>query len=257
VACSTESNITAWWVDCACCSSRCRNPTPRRRRLSTAAQRKTPTQGPRQRLAAGSVQGQRERAGPAVPGGGRLRCGCAGQQGHHSLLDVGPGACCVFVLAVPGSASTCISWLGLLQNAHATKPQKARLRSPVPPPMAPEHWEPLPEHLCCIWHACPSLDTPMRDHRLLISRTFHCCVHVHTLAWTVCRANAHPHICTPLVQHTRCAQDQVLQRSFAQEPLTALAASPGGAYLAAGGASGTLYVWCVCIRRRFMHVCWL
>jgi WD40 repeat protein len=38
-------------------------------------------------------------------------------------------------------------------------------------------------------------------------------------------------------------QDQVLQRSFTQESLTAVAASPNGAYLAAGGDSGTLYVW--------------
>ncbi len=38
-------------------------------------------------------------------------------------------------------------------------------------------------------------------------------------------------------------QDQLHQRSFAQERLTALAASGDGAYLAAGGASGALYVW--------------
>lgn len=38
-------------------------------------------------------------------------------------------------------------------------------------------------------------------------------------------------------------KDQVHQRSFAQESLTALAASPNGAYLAAGGNSGTIYVW--------------
>lgn len=45
-------------------------------------------------------------------------------------------------------------------------------------------------------------------------------------------------------QHTANAkQDQVLQRSFTQESLTALAASPNGAYLAAGGNSGSLYVW--------------
>jgi WD40 repeat protein len=35
----------------------------------------------------------------------------------------------------------------------------------------------------------------------------------------------------------------VLQRSFAQERLTAVAASGDGAYLAAGGASGVLYIW--------------
>lgn len=38
-------------------------------------------------------------------------------------------------------------------------------------------------------------------------------------------------------------KDQVLQRSFTQESLTAVAASPNGAYLAAGGNSGTIYVW--------------
>uniref|UniRef100_A0A383WA77 Uncharacterized protein n=1 Tax=Tetradesmus obliquus TaxID=3088 RepID=A0A383WA77_TETOB len=38
-------------------------------------------------------------------------------------------------------------------------------------------------------------------------------------------------------------KDQVLQRCFTQEPLTALAASPNGAYLVGGGASGTLYCW--------------
>eukprot|EP00198_Chlamydomonas_reinhardtii_P007316 XP_001696652.1 predicted protein [Chlamydomonas reinhardtii] len=37
--------------------------------------------------------------------------------------------------------------------------------------------------------------------------------------------------------------EQVLQRSFAAEALTCLACSPDGAYLAAGGASGTLYLW--------------
>lgn len=35
----------------------------------------------------------------------------------------------------------------------------------------------------------------------------------------------------------------MLQRSFTQESLTAVAASPNGAYLAAGGNSGTIYVW--------------
>ncbi len=35
----------------------------------------------------------------------------------------------------------------------------------------------------------------------------------------------------------------MLQRSFAAEALTCLACSPDGAYLAAGGASGTLYLW--------------
>lgn len=38
-------------------------------------------------------------------------------------------------------------------------------------------------------------------------------------------------------------QDQLLQRSFTQESLSAVAASPNGAYLAAGGNSGTIYVW--------------
>lgn len=38
-------------------------------------------------------------------------------------------------------------------------------------------------------------------------------------------------------------QDQVLQRSFAVEKLAAVAATADGLYLAAGGASGTLYVW--------------
>ncbi|KAG2429250.1 hypothetical protein HXX76_011019 [Chlamydomonas incerta] len=38
-------------------------------------------------------------------------------------------------------------------------------------------------------------------------------------------------------------REQVLQRSFAAEALTCLACSPDGAYLAAGGASGTLYLW--------------
>ena len=39
------------------------------------------------------------------------------------------------------------------------------------------------------------------------------------------------------------AQDQVLQRCFAAEPVLALAASPDGAHLAGGGASGALYLW--------------
>lgn len=39
-------------------------------------------------------------------------------------------------------------------------------------------------------------------------------------------------------------QDQIHQRCFTQEPITALAASPNGAYIAAGGSSGSLYVWC-------------
>ena len=38
-------------------------------------------------------------------------------------------------------------------------------------------------------------------------------------------------------------QDQVLQRSFCMERMSALAATPDGAYLAAGGASGTVYLW--------------
>ncbi|KAF8062631.1 Wdr18 [Scenedesmus sp. PABB004] len=38
-------------------------------------------------------------------------------------------------------------------------------------------------------------------------------------------------------------KDQVLQRCFTQEPVTALAGSPDGGYVAAGGASGALYVW--------------
>ncbi len=40
-----------------------------------------------------------------------------------------------------------------------------------------------------------------------------------------------------------CPQDAVLQRSFAVEPLAAVAASADGAYVAAGGASGSLYLW--------------
>ena len=39
------------------------------------------------------------------------------------------------------------------------------------------------------------------------------------------------------------AQDQVLQRCYAAEPVLALAASPDGAHLAGGGASGALYLW--------------
>lgn len=38
-------------------------------------------------------------------------------------------------------------------------------------------------------------------------------------------------------------KDQLYQRSFAPEPLTAVAASPGGVFCAAGGASGAAYVW--------------
>ncbi|KAF6262097.1 quinon protein alcohol dehydrogenase-like superfamily [Scenedesmus sp. NREL 46B-D3] len=38
-------------------------------------------------------------------------------------------------------------------------------------------------------------------------------------------------------------KDQVLQRCFTQEPMTALAASPNGCYLVGGGSSGSLYCW--------------
>eukprot|EP00887_Chlorella_sp_A99_P003431 scaffold7.g3431.t1 len=38
-------------------------------------------------------------------------------------------------------------------------------------------------------------------------------------------------------------KDHVHQRSFAPEPLAALAASPGGVFVAGGGASGAVHVW--------------
>lgn len=38
-------------------------------------------------------------------------------------------------------------------------------------------------------------------------------------------------------------KDQPHLRCFAVEPLAALAATPDGVYCAAGGASGTIYVW--------------
>jgi pre-rRNA-processing protein IPI3 len=38
-------------------------------------------------------------------------------------------------------------------------------------------------------------------------------------------------------------QESILQRCFVAEKLTAIAATPSGAYVAAGGASGNLYVW--------------
>ncbi|KAG2491361.1 hypothetical protein HYH03_010360 [Edaphochlamys debaryana] len=38
-------------------------------------------------------------------------------------------------------------------------------------------------------------------------------------------------------------REQVLQRSFVSESILAVAASPDGAFLAGGGASGTLYLW--------------
>ena len=42
---------------------------------------------------------------------------------------------------------------------------------------------------------------------------------------------------------TYVTQDQVHQRSFAVEPLTAVAATADGLYCAAGGVSGSIYVW--------------
>lgn len=38
-------------------------------------------------------------------------------------------------------------------------------------------------------------------------------------------------------------QDQVLQRSYAVEPIVALAASLDGVHCAGGGPSGTVYLW--------------
>lgn len=38
-------------------------------------------------------------------------------------------------------------------------------------------------------------------------------------------------------------QDHVLQRAFMLEPIHAIAASADGAFVAGGGASGTIYVW--------------
>ena len=38
-------------------------------------------------------------------------------------------------------------------------------------------------------------------------------------------------------------QDHLLQRAFTVEPMQALAATADGAFVAAGGASGTIYLW--------------
>lgn len=38
-------------------------------------------------------------------------------------------------------------------------------------------------------------------------------------------------------------QDHVLQRAFTVEPMHAIAATADGAFVAAGGASGTVYLW--------------
>ena len=38
-------------------------------------------------------------------------------------------------------------------------------------------------------------------------------------------------------------QDALLQRSFAAEPIVAVAASPDGTHVAGGGVSGHLYLW--------------
>lgn len=38
-------------------------------------------------------------------------------------------------------------------------------------------------------------------------------------------------------------QESVLQRCFVAEKLTAIAASPSGAFVAAGATSGNLYIW--------------
>ena len=48
---------------------------------------------------------------------------------------------------------------------------------------------------------------------------------------------------TPAAFPWCCAQDQVHLRSFAPEPITAVACSPDGVYCVAGGASGALHIW--------------
>lgn len=52
------------------------------------------------------------------------------------------------------------------------------------------------------------------------------------------------HITHVVMRITFCTpQDQALQRSFIVEKATAVAASPCGTYVAAGGVSGSIYIW--------------
>lgn len=46
-----------------------------------------------------------------------------------------------------------------------------------------------------------------------------------------------------LVPSSEWVQESVLQRCFVAEKLTAIAASPSGAFVAAGATSGNLYIW--------------
>lgn len=48
--------------------------------------------------------------------------------------------------------------------------------------------------------------------------------------------------CESHPSHT-APQDALLQRSFAAEPIVAVAASPDGSHVVGGGASGHLYLW--------------
>ena len=74
------------------------------------------------------------------------------------------------------------------------------------------------------------------------------------------RRAGYPHLClgpgklllhfTQILRLTRSGmlkrlrvQESRLQRSFLQEAMRCVAASPCGTYVAAGGASGTVYVW--------------
>ena len=45
------------------------------------------------------------------------------------------------------------------------------------------------------------------------------------------------------MNHPLHLQDQLLQRSFTLEPITAVVASPDGSFVAGGAASGTVYIW--------------